>query len=67
METGKRHKWNGKILSKRVDGGSVFCIKCGMIKQYVAGVPTYFINDTMYYPLAPKCEVQTINQPPSTV
>lgn len=52
---GKRHKWDGKIPYKNVDGGAVSCVKCGMVKQYVKGIPTYFLNDNVYHPLAPKC------------
>lgn len=52
----RRHKWDGKILNRSVDGGCSVCKKCGMIKQYVKGIPTYFINDTVYDKIAPKCK-----------
>jgi len=51
-----RHKWDGGIISKVVDGGLQYCVKCGYIKQYVKGIPTYFRNDTVYDRYAPKCD-----------
>lgn len=50
-----RHKWDWQIKSICVDGGCSTCIKCGMIKQYVAGKATYFLNDNVYLK-APKCK-----------
>ena len=53
-----RHKWNGKILSKRIDGGVQSCVNCGMIKQYVKGFPTYYSpqTDIVYDKKAPNCK-----------
>lgn len=54
-----KHKWNGKsiILKTSNHGGLVVaCVKCGCVKEFVKGVPTYFINDTVYDRKAPKCD-----------
>ncbi len=53
-----RHKWNRKIKSKCVDGGTVFCVRCGCVKQFVKGVPTYYIPeiDIVHDRIAPKCK-----------
>lgn len=51
----KNHKWNGTVNHKCVDGGTVACVLCGCVKQYVKGIVTYFINDTVYDRKAPKC------------
>ncbi len=50
-----RHKWDGKIKSKAIDSSSVQCVKCGMIRQYIGGIVTYFLNDNMTDRYAPKC------------
>lgn len=45
----RNHKWNRemkKLLHR--DGTIAACIRCGCVKQYVNGKPTYFINDTSY-------------------
>lgn len=52
---GTRHKWNGKASKFSIDGSVLCCIKCGCVKQWVKGIPTYFINDTVYDKYAPKC------------
>lgn len=36
------------------DNSSVACVKCGSVRQYVGGKPTYFVNDNVY-PKAPNC------------
>lgn len=55
-----RHRWGGpNNASKRTsnEGGlAVACIRCGMVREYVKGIPTYFINDTVHDRYAPKCE-----------
>lgn len=52
------HKWGGKE-GKRADsnhgGRAVACVKCGCVKEYVKGLVTYFIDDTVY-PVARKCD-----------
>ncbi len=52
----KRHKYNVKSTSKHRDDSSVQCVKCGMIRQYVGGIPTYFLDDTVYDRKAPECK-----------
>lgn len=49
-----RHKWSGAFISKSVDGGTASCVRCGMVKQYVKGIVTYFLNDTVYDRRVPK-------------
>jgi len=44
-----RHKWANKTISKSRDNSSVACVKCGCIKQYIGGEPTYFIDDTIHH------------------
>ena len=51
----KRHKWSVRTKSKAKDNSSVACVKCGCIRQYVGGIPTYFINDSVYDKYAPDC------------
>jgi uncharacterized protein CbrC (UPF0167 family) len=51
-----RHKYHAKCKSKAKDSSSVQCVKCGMIRQYVGGFPTYFLNDNVYHKIAPKCK-----------
>lgn len=50
-----RHKWNGKLVSKARDSSTVACLKCGVIRQYVGGFPTYFKNDIVYDKISPPC------------
>ena len=51
-----RHKWNGKNNGTGgIDGLSVSCNACGCVKQWVKGIPTYFINDTVCDRYAPEC------------
>lgn len=47
----KRHKWDAKTGSS-----SVGCVKCGCIRQFVGGIPTYFIDDNVYDRKAPECD-----------
>jgi hypothetical protein len=52
-----RHKWNGPPpKSKVVDEIVTACVKCGMVRQWVRGYPTYFLNDTVYDKKAPPCK-----------
>lgn len=37
-------------------GGIADCLKCGCVKEYVKGIPTYFIDDRVYDRKAPKCD-----------
>ena len=55
-----RHKWNVKSKSKAKDNSCVQCVKCGMIRQWVGGFPTYFLNDSVYDKIAPKCDGKEI-------
>jgi hypothetical protein len=50
-----RHKWNG-TKSHAKDSSACSCVKCGMVRQWVGGYPTYFLNDTVYDKIAPKCQ-----------
>lgn len=56
----RRHKWNepkGVHKGTSNKGGfAVMCIKCGCVKEYVNGVPTYFINDNVYDKITPDCK-----------
>ena len=58
-----RHKWtlNMATLSKVVDAGVCACTRCGIIKQYVKGVPTYFYPETekLWDRYAPDCSPAT--------
>lgn len=51
-----RHKWGGNLKTKGKDNSSVGCIKCGCVRQYVGGIVTYFIDDTVYDRHAPPCD-----------
>lgn len=37
-------------------GGISQCVKCGCVKEYVKGIPTYFIDDNVYDKKAPQCD-----------
>ncbi len=54
-----KHKWNGpdsKVKATTNNGGlMVACLRCGCIKEYVAGKVTYFANDNVYY-TSPSCD-----------
>jgi len=50
-----RHKWDGNTKDHSKDSSSCQCVKCGMIRQWVGGYPTYFLNDNVYDKIAPKC------------
>lgn len=54
--TTNRHKWFPKVTRFTKESSSTACTKCGMIRQHVGGVPTYFIDDTVYDKIAPKCK-----------
>ena len=61
-----RHKWNGNSeahtkQTSNKGGFAVACIKCGCVKEYVEGIPTYFIDDTVYDRYAPKCDNRLLN------
>lgn len=56
----KRHKWSPKATSHAKDNSSTTCVNCGMIRQWVGGFPTYFINDTVYDKIAPPCKSKGI-------
>lgn len=51
-----RHKWSGRIIARRIDGGVQQCVKCGYTKQYVKGIATYFRDDNVKDRYAPKCD-----------
>jgi len=55
-----RHKWNGpqgRVKATANKGGfTVACINCGCVREYVAGFPTYFIDDNVYDKKAPSCD-----------
>jgi len=51
-----RHSWSPKAKSRSKENSSTACVKCGMIRQYVGGIATYFINDTVYDKIAPECK-----------
>lgn len=58
-----RHKWNGKAYGSsdgEKSGLTVACEKCGCIKEFVRGVPTYFIDDNLYDRYAPPCDERLI-------
>lgn len=67
----KNHKWNGsqkgQVKATSNNGGlAVSCVKCGCVLEYVAGIPTYFIDDTVYDRHAPSCDERLITPTPST-
>ena len=51
-----RHKYGSKPIDRSKDNSSAACVNCGLIRQFVGGIPTYFIDDTVFYPKAPKCD-----------
>jgi len=63
-----RHKWNGNNSFNRIrnnsDGRSsmaVACVKCGCVKEYIDGIPTYFIDDVLHDGKAPPCDERLLN------
>lgn len=62
-----RHKWNGTHvgITKR-DGNSggitTACVKCGCVREYVRGFPTYFIDDRLYHKKAAKCDERLLKE-----
>lgn len=50
-----KHKWNSNPKTRAKESSSVQCVRCGMIRQYVCGIATYFLNDNVYDRYAPKC------------
>lgn len=55
-----RHKWNGRgdlapMGTSNRGGLAVSCIKCGCVREYVKGIATFFIDDSVY-DKAPKCD-----------
>jgi hypothetical protein len=56
-----RHKYGTQSKSKSKDNSSVGCIKCGMVRQYVSGLPTYFIDDNVF-DKAPVCDGRLLNE-----
>lgn len=61
----KRHKWNGKMVKYSRDGSVLSCVKCGCVKQYVGGFPTYFIHDHCYDKIAPPCDPSCPQEEPA--
>lgn len=58
-----RHKWNGPSNGKGGrDGLVVACVKCGIVKQWVLGSPTYFDpeSDKVFNRYAPPCDERLI-------
>ena len=56
-----RHKWNISLknLPKKDSnkgGGIAVCLNCGCVLEYVKGVPTYFIDDTLHDRKTPTCD-----------
>jgi len=56
-----RHKWNGptKGIPKRTanNGGlTVCCVRCGCVREFVNGVPTYLIGDDVHIRISPPCK-----------
>lgn len=56
-----KHKWNGAIGYGK-DNSSVACVKCGCVRQWVGGFPTYFINDSVYDKIAPACDQRLLTK-----
>lgn len=58
-----RHKWNNE---HGIYGSIIVCGKCGCVKKWASGKPTYFINDSIYHS-APDCQPANNQSPePST-
>jgi len=56
----KRHKYNvNSDSSKGINGSIVQCVRCGAIREYVKGKPTYFIGDSVYVK-SPGCSIERI-------
>jgi len=60
------HRWNGNskkapLGTSNKGGLAVACIYCGCVKEYVNGIPTYFIDDTVYDRYAPKCDRRLVS------
>ena len=60
----KRHKWcarhNGTKKTGNKGGSVEACLKCGCVREYVGGVATYFIDDTVYDRYAPPCDNRNV-------
>ena len=59
-----RHKWDGRNDRRKTDGNhggiAVSCVRCGMVREYVKGKVTYFLNDTVR-DYAGKCQFKKEN------
>lgn len=58
-----RHKWHGQSKgSADHDKGGLLaqCVKCGCVKEFVCGIPTYFIDDTVYDRYTPSCDERNV-------
>lgn len=63
----KRHKWN-RSAPKRgrvVDGSVTYCVKCGCVRQFVKGIPCYWIGDNAYDKVTPNCKYTMKNTTPT--
>lgn len=59
------HRWdhdlrNLKKVTPEKGGGIAACTKCGYIKEFVKGVPTFYRDDSVVDRFAPKCDERNI-------
>lgn len=50
----RRHRWDFTPKNKTIDAGVSQCKNCKCVREFIAGKPSYFINDCAY-PKAPNC------------
>ena len=64
MRRSSRHSWDGKCSGNGNDykgGYAITCNKCGCVKEFVNGIPTYFIDDIVFDRIAPRCDNRLLN------
>lgn len=54
----RRHKWSVQSGNRTKDSSSSSCTQCGMVRQYVGGIVTYYDRRTeaVHDRYVPKCE-----------
>jgi hypothetical protein len=58
-----RHSWSRKTKNRTIDSSSTSCLKCGIIRQFIKGIATYYNPETdiVIDRKAPKCKPKLIN------
>lgn len=59
MNSRKNHKWDRPNKGRKATGNKgglvASCLRCGCVREYVAGRVTYFLNENIYFK-SPNCE-----------